>query len=128
VTGEPYRREKDIYASQAAAAGNPPHVVERIVEERMRKFHEETCLNEQPFIKDQTIKVSELIAGISTKLGEKIAVRQFARFQLGHTLLTAVANGDESDGENQAGVAATKPKRPNLGSGFAIADPDQQSE
>src|ERR1700730_4791454 len=61
VTPEAYQREKDIYRAQAAATGKPPQVVEKIVEGKMGKFYEEVCLLEQPFIKDQTVSISQLI-------------------------------------------------------------------
>ena len=83
VTPEAYEREKDIYRAQAAATGKPPQVVEKIVEGKMSKFYEEVCLYEQPFIKDQTISISQLIAAKIGKLGENIAVRRFARFKVG---------------------------------------------
>jgi len=83
VTPEAYEREKDIYRSQAAATGKPPQVVEKIVEGKMSKFYEEVCLYEQPFIKDQTINISQLIAAKIGKLGENISVRRFARFKVG---------------------------------------------
>jgi len=128
VTAEAFQREKDIYASQAASTGKPPHVVEKMVEGKMSKFYEEVCLYEQPFIKDQTIKVSELIAAKSDKLGEKIAVRQFARFKVGGSSWTAVANREGPEGGDEAGIAVKKPKRPNLDSGFAAASLDEESE
>jgi len=83
VTPEAYEREKDIYRAQAAATGKPPQVVEKIVEGKMSKFYEEVCLYEQPFIKDQTISISQLIASKIGKLGENIAVRRFGRFKVG---------------------------------------------
>src|SRR5438445_5821651 len=83
VTPEAYEREKDIYRSQAAATGKPPQVVEKIVEGKMSKFYEEVCLYEQPFIKDQTISIAQLIATRIGKLGENLAVRRFARFKVG---------------------------------------------
>jgi elongation factor Ts len=83
VTPEAYEREKDIYRAQAKATGKPDHVAEKIVEGKMSKFYEEVCLYEQPFIKDQTISVSQLIASKIGKLGENISVRRFARFKVG---------------------------------------------
>ncbi|MGA9305663.1 MAG: translation elongation factor Ts, partial [Candidatus Sulfotelmatobacter sp.] len=69
VTPEAFEREKDIYRAQAAATGKPPAVVEKIVAGKMEKFYEEVCLLEQPFIKDQTISISQLIAAKIGKLG-----------------------------------------------------------
>lgn len=83
VTAEAFEREKDIYRTQAAATGKPAQVVEKIVEGKMGKFYEEVCLYEQPFIKDQTVTISQLIATRIGKLGENIAVRRFARFKVG---------------------------------------------
>ena len=83
VTPEAFEKEKDIYRAQAAATGKPAQVVEKIVEGKMGKFYEEVCLYEQPFIKDQTITVSQLIASVIGNLGENIAVKRFARFKVG---------------------------------------------
>jgi elongation factor Ts len=83
VTPEAFEKEKDIYRAQAKATGKPDNVVERIVEGKMGKFYEEVCLYEQPFIKDQTVSISQLIAGKIGKLGENITVRRFARFKVG---------------------------------------------
>src|ERR1700758_483455 len=59
VPAEVLEKEKEIYRTQAASTGKPPQVVEKIVEGKMSKFYEEVCLYEQPFIKDQTISVSQ---------------------------------------------------------------------
>jgi elongation factor Ts len=99
VTPEAYEREKDIYRSQAAATGKPPQVVEKIVEGKMGKFYEEVCLYEQPFIKDQTISISQLIAGKIGKLGENISVRRFARFKVGDAGETIAISKPEQKAE-----------------------------
>jgi elongation factor Ts len=83
VTSEAYEREKDIYRSQAIASGKPANIAEKMVEGKMAKFYEEVCLLEQPFIKDQTVSIAQLIATKIGKLGENIAVRRFARFKVG---------------------------------------------
>ena len=83
VTPEAFAREKEIYLAQAVATGKPPNIAEKMVEGKMEKFYEEVCLLEQPFIKDQTISIAQLIAAKIGKLGENIAVRRFARFKVG---------------------------------------------
>jgi elongation factor Ts len=83
VTAADMEREKDIYRAQAAATGKPAPVIEKIVEGKMAKFYEEVCLLEQPFIKEQTVSIKELIATKVGKLGENITVRRFARFKVG---------------------------------------------
>jgi len=83
VTPDAFEKEKDIYRAQAAQTGKPANVIEKIVEGKMGKFYEEVCLYEQPFIKDQSISVSQLIAQKIGKLGENISVRRYARFKVG---------------------------------------------
>jgi len=83
VSADAFEKEKDIYRAQAAQTGKPAAVIEKIVEGKMGKFYEEVCLYEQPFIKDQTITVSQLIATVIGKLGENISVKRFARFKVG---------------------------------------------
>src|SRR5947208_7393462 len=83
VTPEDYAREKEIYLSQAMASGKPANIAEKMVTGKMEKFYEEVCLYEQPFIKDQTVSISQLITTKIGKLGENISVRRFARFKVG---------------------------------------------
>ena len=100
VTPEDFEREKDIYRAQAAQTGKPAPVVEKIVEGKMGKFYEEVCLYEQPFIKDQTISVSQLIATVIGKLGENISVKRFARFKVGdvgETIAVSKASEQSTD-------------------------------
>ncbi|MGH9529870.1 MAG: translation elongation factor Ts [Terriglobales bacterium] len=99
VTAESFEREKDIYRTQAAATGKPAQVVEKIVEGKMGKFYEEVCLLEQPFIKDQTVTISQLIATKIGKLGENIAVRRFARFKVGDAGETIAITKPDQRGE-----------------------------
>src|SRR5437764_927979 len=83
VTAADFQREKEIYVAQAIASGKPANIAEKMVEGKMGKFYEEVCLLEQPFIKDQTMSIGQLIASKIGKLGENIAVRRFARFKVG---------------------------------------------
>jgi elongation factor Ts len=75
--------EKEIYRSQVS--GKPPQVADKIVEGKLEKFFNETCLLEQIFIKDpeQKLKVKDLVVEKIAKLGENIVVKRFARFQVG---------------------------------------------
>src|SRR5713226_6690953 len=83
VTKADFDREKDIYIAQAVASGKPQNIAEKMVAGKMEKFYEEVCLLEQPFIKDQTMSIAQLIAAKIGKLGENISVRRFARFKVG---------------------------------------------
>lgn len=69
--------------AEAEAAGKPPAVVGQIVEGKLAKFYEENVLMEQPFIRDEGIKVKDLITQAIAKIGENITVRRFARFEVG---------------------------------------------
>ena len=83
VTEADVEREKDIYRAQAAATGKPANIVEKMLEGKMGKFYEEACLLDQPFIKEQSQTVAQVIATKVAKLGENITVRRFARFKIG---------------------------------------------
>ncbi|MGA2235796.1 MAG: translation elongation factor Ts [Terriglobales bacterium] len=109
VTPEAFEREKDIYRAQAAATGKPAPVVEKIVAGKMEKFYEEVCLLEQPFIKDQTINIAQLIAAKVGKLGENIAVRRFARFKVGDATATVAFASTKPDGHADEGGEASAP-------------------
>jgi elongation factor Ts len=105
VTVQDLEREKDIYRAQAAASGKPANIIEKMVTGRMEKFYEEVCLLEQPFIKDQTVSISQLIAAKIGKLGENIAVRRFARFKVGDVNATVAFVNAKS--ENEGGEASS---------------------
>jgi elongation factor Ts len=85
VPAEVLDREKEVLRSQAATSGKPPAVIEKMIEGRVGKFLEETCLYEQHFIKDLTGSqtVSELITAKIAKFGENITVRRFSRYKVG---------------------------------------------
>src|SRR5580693_6524109 len=83
VTPADIEREKEIYRAQAAATGKPANIIEKMLEGKMSKFYEEVCLLEQPFIKEQSLTIAQLIATKVAKLGENISVRRFARFKVG---------------------------------------------
>ncbi len=99
VTPEAYAREKEIYIAQAVASGKPQNIAEKIVEGKMGKFYEEVCLYEQPFIKDQTISISQVIASKIGKLGENISVKRFARFKVGDAGETIAISKPEQKAE-----------------------------
>ena len=83
VTEEDLAREKDIYRAQAAATGKPANIIEKMLEGKLAKFYEEFCLLDQPFIKEASQTIAQLIASKVAKLGENISVRRFARFKVG---------------------------------------------
>jgi elongation factor Ts len=76
-------KEKAIYYAQMQDSGKPEHVIERIVEGKLQKFYEENCLLQQPFIKDSSITVSELVQQKNALLGENVVIRRFVRYEIG---------------------------------------------
>jgi elongation factor Ts len=85
VTQAAMDQEKDIQRARALAEGKPEKMVDKIVEGRMNKYYEEFCLYEQPFIKDNTMTIQDLIKAKIAKLGEKISVARFSRYKVGGT-------------------------------------------
>jgi elongation factor Ts len=83
VTEAALAKERDIHRARALTEGKPEKMLEKIVEGRMNKFYEEVCLYEQPFIKENTTTVSDLIKSKIAKLGENISVSRFVRFKVG---------------------------------------------
>jgi elongation factor Ts len=83
VTQAVLDKERDIQRARALAEGKPEKIVDKIAEGRMAKFYEEVCLYEQPFIKENTTTIADLIRGKIAKLGENISVSRFVRFKVG---------------------------------------------
>jgi elongation factor Ts len=76
-------REQAIFRDQAAQSGKPAAVIEKIIAGKIEKFYAETCLIEQPFVKNPDVTVGQLIAAKVATIGENLKVRRFARFKLG---------------------------------------------
>ncbi len=91
VTEADLEREKDIYRAQALATGKPAAIVEKMLDGKLGKFYEEFCLLEQPFIKEASLTIAQLIAQKVAKLGENISVRRFARFKIGEPNYTVAS-------------------------------------
>ena len=83
VTQAALDREREIQKARVIAEGKPEKMADKIVEGRLAKFYEEICLYEQPFIKENTTTVSDLIKSKIAKLGENISVSRFVRFKVG---------------------------------------------
>jgi elongation factor Ts len=79
-------KEKEIYKKQALESGKPERIVEKIAEGKLEKFYQEICLVEQSYIKNPDITVKELMEELIVKMGEKILINRFVRFQLGETI------------------------------------------
>jgi elongation factor Ts len=93
VTQDVLDKEKEIQRARAINEGKPEKMADKIVEGRMNKFYEEICLMEQPFVKEATLTVSQLVKTKIAKLGENISVSRFTRFKVGDAPAT---DGNES--------------------------------
>jgi elongation factor Ts len=87
VSKEVLEKEADIQRGRARQEGKPEKMIDKIVEGRLNKFYEEVCLLEQPFIKENTTTVGDLIKGKIAKLGENISVSRFVRFKVGEAVV-----------------------------------------
>jgi elongation factor Ts len=101
VTEADIEREKEVYRAQAATTGKPANIIEKMLEGKLAKFYEEFCLLDQPFIKESSQTIGQLIASKVAKLGENISVRRFARFKVGAADWT-VATTKQASEEAQA--------------------------
>jgi elongation factor Ts len=85
VPPQTLEKEKDIYRAQFAQSGKKADVIEKIVEGKLDSYYEQVVLLDQKFIRDPAVKVSQLIADATAKMGENITVGRFARFKIGET-------------------------------------------
>jgi elongation factor Ts len=88
--------ERAIYRAQAEQSGKPAAVIERIVAGQVERFYKEVCLLEQPFVKQSDRTVEEIVKEAIVRFGVNVAVRRFARFQLGETASKENAAGGSS--------------------------------
>jgi elongation factor Ts len=87
VTEDALAKERDIHRARALQEGKPEKMVDKIIEGRMNKFYEEVCLYDQPFIRENSTTISDLIKAAIAKLGENISVSRFVRFKVGEAAL-----------------------------------------
>jgi elongation factor Ts len=83
VPAEALDEERAKYQAEVQDSGKPERIIEQIVEGKLAKFYEENCLFEQPFIKDPSTTIGELVQQKNALLGENLVVRQFVRFEVG---------------------------------------------
>lgn len=94
VTPDVLDKEKEIARDRARNEGKPEKILDRIVEGRLAKFYEEVCLLEQPYVKEATLTVGQLVKTKIAKLKENINVARFVRFKVGDVAAA------ETTGEN----------------------------
>ncbi len=76
-------RETEIYKTQVLESGKPANIADKIVAGKIDKYYSEVCLLEQKFVKNDKISIQDLLNEIVAKIGENIAIKRFARFQIG---------------------------------------------
>ncbi|HEY8458792.1 MAG TPA: elongation factor Ts, partial [Blastocatellia bacterium] len=90
IPAEIIEKEREIARGQAMAdpknANKPANIIDKMVDGRMEKFFTEVALLEQPFVKDQTLTIADLVKQITAKTGEKISIRRFTRYKMGEGL------------------------------------------
>lgn len=86
VPAEAVEAEKEVLRAQALNEGKPAQIVEKMVEGRVKKFYQDVCLLEQPFVKDSSMTIQAYINEMTLKIGEKISVRRFTRYEMGEGL------------------------------------------
>ena len=90
--------EREIAMAQARSSGRPEAAIPKIVDGKIAKFFQESCLLEQPYVRDPNQMVSDYLASVMTKTGENIRVRRFARFALGEDLSEEPQRPSEPEG------------------------------
>jgi elongation factor Ts len=83
IPADTLEAEKEIIRAQLGDMKKPPEIMERIIQGKLGKFFEEVCLLDQPYIRDDKLKIRDLVAQAVAKIGENIKVRRFARFEIG---------------------------------------------
>ena len=83
VPDDVLEKEKDIYRAQLAQAGKKPEMIEKILDGKLESFYEQVVLVDQKSIRDSAVKVSQIVAEATAKMGENISIRRFARFKIG---------------------------------------------
>jgi len=86
LSADEIAHEREIQINKVINEGKPEHVAEKIVEGRMEKYYEDVCLLDQPFIKDPSMKVKDVLAQLISKIGENIVIRRFTRYEVGEGL------------------------------------------
>lgn len=86
VPADVLNHEKEILRAQALNEGKPEAIVDKMIEGRVKKFYEEVCLLEQPFVKDPSKTIKDIINEAILTIGEKISIRRFTRYEMGEGL------------------------------------------
>jgi len=83
IPADALEAQRAAFRAEAAATGKPENVLDRIVQGKLDKYYDDVCLLRQPFVKDDKVKVGDLVTNAVAKIGENIVVRRFVRYELG---------------------------------------------
>lgn len=86
VDPQDLEHEKEIIRTQTLNEGKPESIVEKMLEGRIKKYYEEVCLLEQPYVKNPSQSIQELLNETILTIGEKISIRRFVRYEMGEGL------------------------------------------
>lgn len=95
--------EKEILRAQAKNEGKPEQIIEKMVEGRVKKYYEDVCLMNQPFVKDSSKTIKDVLTEATLKIGEKISIRRFVRYELGEGMEKRCDNLAEEVAKQMAG-------------------------
>ena len=103
VDASELEHEKEILRAQALNEGKPAQIIEKMVEGRVKKYYEDVCLMNQPFVKDSSKTIKDVLTEATLKIGEKLSIRRFVRYELGEGLEKRNDNLAEEVAKQMAG-------------------------
>ena len=103
VDASELEHEKEILRAQALNEGKPAQIIEKMVEGRVTKYYEDVCLMNQPFVKDSSKTIKDVLTEATLKIGEKLSIRRFVRYELGEGLEKRNDNLAEEVAKQMAG-------------------------
>ena len=83
IPQEVIEKEKEIYRAQALDLGKPENVLDKIVDGKLKKFFQDNCLMNQPYVRNPDISIADLLNELIAKIGENISIKRFVRYQIG---------------------------------------------
>lgn len=86
IPAEDVSAQEEIFSAQVKEEGKPEKIIPKIVEGKLAKWKKESCLLDQPFVKNDEMTIADLVTQLSAKTGEKITIRRFSRFEVGEGL------------------------------------------
>lgn len=83
ISPQVIEKEKEIYRAQALDMGKPENVLDKIVDGKLKKFYQDNCLMNQPYVRNPDITIADLLNELIAKIGENISIKRFVRYQIG---------------------------------------------